>query len=146
MDRLIYTIGHSNRSMDDLVEILKQLKIAALLDVRRYPDSQRFPQFSQEVLSVALARIQIDYHWLGEQLGGYRAVGYDQYVETESFQKGVLRLQDLAEIGLSAIMCAEKDFNRCHRRFIADALTRTQWRVVHIIESDFLCCHQLGIL
>jgi len=132
--RLIYSIGHSTRSLDELVELLAAHGIAALADVRRFPRSRKNPQFNRELLEGELPARGIEYRWLGDLLGGYRDGGYQAYLATEEFRRGLAELEGMAAGRRTAFMCAEKLFFRCHRRFIADALVERGWRVLHIIE------------
>lgn len=132
--RLIYSIGHSTRSLDELVALLAAHKVEALVDVRRFPRSRHNPQFNREAIEIKLPQRGIEYHWLGETLGGFRG-GYTDYMSTEDFERGLAELEEIAEGKHTACMCAEKLFFRCHRRFIADALVKRGWRVLHIIEE-----------
>ena len=132
--RVIYTLGHSTRSLEDFIALLKELGVEAVADVRRFPRSRHNPQFGRETLEQALAAEGIEYHWLGENLGGYRSGGYEAYTESESFREGLRKLEALAGRKKTAVMCAEKLWFRCHRRFIADELVKKGWEVWHIIE------------
>ena len=109
-------------------------KIEVIADVRRFPTS-RHRHFKQEALKETLNRCGIEYNHIIE-LGGYRTGGYRQYMRTEDFEKGLLRLEQLAASRRVAIMCAELLFFRCHRRFIADALTERGHTVIHIIDEQ----------
>ena len=71
----IYTVGHSTRSLEELVGLLREHGIEALADVRSFPSSKRYPHFHKDVLSQQLPQAGIDYHWFGETLGGYRKKG-----------------------------------------------------------------------
>jgi uncharacterized protein (DUF488 family) len=132
--RVIYTIGTSTRLLRELIEILKEQDVKRLVDVRRFPTSSRFPHFRKERLSRSLPRSGIEYVYLGDKLGGYRAEGYDAYAVTEEFLEGIKELEGLAAEKKTAIACAERFFWKCHRRFIADELMRRGWNVRHIIE------------
>lgn len=133
-DKLIYSIGHSTRSLDELVALLTAHNVEALADVRRFPRSRHNPQFNREALERELPARGIEYHWLGEALGGFRG-GYTDYMSTEDFKRGLAKLEEIARGKRMAFMCAEKLFFRCHRRSIADALVERGWRVLHIIEK-----------
>src|SRR6266568_371634 len=118
----IWTIGHSTRTIDEFVSLLKENEIKLLVDVRAWPGSKRYPQFNKEALEESLSAHAIHYEHVAE-LGGKRKStpdshntawrnasfrGYADYMETEQFQKGIKRLLDVAtEAGASAIMCAE---------------------------------------
>ena len=131
---IIYTIGHSNRSLEEFLSLLDHYGIGLVVDVRRFPTSRKYPHFSRESLEAALSSRGIGYAWLGDLLGGYRKGGYRAYMETEEFRRGLERLLELAEGRRTAIMCAERLWFRCHRRFIADALVAMGHEVVHIVE------------
>ncbi|MBC7265116.1 MAG: MFS transporter [Chloroflexi bacterium] len=132
--RRIYSIGHSTRSLDEMVGLLAAHGVQVLVDVRRFPHSRKNPQFNRETLEETLPGQGIEYHWLGDLLGGYRDGGYEGYLATEEFGRGLAELEEIAAGKQTAFMCAEKLFFRCHRRFIADALVERGWRVLHIIE------------
>lgn len=128
----IYTIGSSNRSRQEFINLLKAYKIEALLDVRRFPKS-RFPHFEKENLSGNLDKEGFEYFWFGKELGGYRKGGYEKYLDSEEFKKGLSKIEEIAEKKSSCIMCAERFPWKCHRRFIAQALEKNGWRVIHIL-------------
>jgi uncharacterized protein (DUF488 family) len=145
----LFTIGHSTHPIDRFVELLSGHRVEVLCDVRRYPGSRRNPQFNVEPLRHSLAGAGIAYEPFGDELGGRRKAskvphgpsavwrndafrGYAEYMETPEFAAGLERLEDLARERRTAIMCAESDWHRCHRRLIADALTARGWRVIHI--------------
>ncbi len=134
----IYTIGHSNRTINELLLILKNYNIKTVVDVRRFPKSTKNPQFNKEELEKQLKRHGIKYYWLGEELGGYRKGGYQEYMKTKDYLKGIQKLLELVESsnGNIALMCSEKLWFKCHRRFIADTLVNLGYRVIHIIELD----------
>jgi len=130
----IWTVGTSNRSIEEFLHLLMAYKIEVIADVRRFPTSKH-RHFRQEVLKETLNRCGIEYNHIIE-LGGYRTGGYRQYMRTEDFEKGLLRLEQLATSRRVAIMCAELLFFRCHRRFIADALTERGHTVIHIVDEQ----------
>ncbi len=134
--KLIYTIGTSTRSIEEFIEILRIFNIKTLLDVRSFPNSKIFPHFNRENLEISLAKKGFDYVYLGKELGGFRKGSYENHMNTESFKKGIEKLEEIATKSLSIFFCAEKMFLKCHRRFIAEALTQRGWRVIHIIEKD----------
>jgi uncharacterized protein (DUF488 family) len=155
----LFTIGHSTHPAERFVELLRRHRIELLCDVRRFPGSRRSPQFNADALRESLAAAGIAYEPCGEQLGGRRRPsrvvhgpaaawrnaafrGYAEHMETPQFGAGVERLEELARERRAAIMCAEADWRRCHRRLIADALTARGWRVVHIRPDGRLEPHQ----
>lgn len=155
-----YTIGYSTRDLAELLALLKEYGIEILVDVRAFPTSGRNPKFTREELERRLPKEGIEYHWLGEELGGYRRGGlgerspnkgwetegfrsYADYMLTAPFHKGVEKLLKLAGAGRLALMCAERFWWRCHRRLISDYLVAQGHRVVHIIEEDRMVEHRL---
>lgn len=148
MDALtLWTIGHSNRSMEQFLELLASQHIQVLADVRRFPGSRRLPHFGQENLSKSLSAAGIDYVHFPE-LGGRRKAladspnnawrneafrGYADFMMTEEFHAGIDRLLKLAREKRTAIMCAEALWWQCHRSLIADYLKAAGHNVMHIL-------------
>ena len=144
---LLYTVGHSTRSLDALVETLRAHSIQTLVDIRAFPMSRRLPQFNRESLEKSLPAAGIDYVWM-KGLGGYRKksredspnIGlrnasfrnYADYMLTPEFGQAVARLLELAERGNAAIMCAERMYFQCHRMLVSDYLTAHGHTVLHI--------------
>ncbi|GLI54106.1 DUF488 domain-containing protein [Thermodesulfovibrio yellowstonii] len=145
-EKLIYTIGTSNRSIDEFIEILKKYQIKKAIDVRSFPKSKKFPHFNSERLIEALEKEGIGYFYLGDKLGGFRKGGYENYTKTEEFKRGIEALEELAENSLSVFFCAEKLFFRCHRRFISEVLTQRGWKVIHIVEKERIYEHKKIVL
>ena len=147
----IWTIGHSTRTIDDFISLLKQNEIRLLVDVRAWPGSKRYPQFNKDALAEALNAYGIRYEHF-PKLGGKRKSkpdsrntawrnasfrGYADYMETEQFQKGIERLLEVAaKAGSTAIMCAEAVWWRCHRSLIADYLKAREVEVPHILSAN----------
>jgi len=129
----IYTIGHSNLAIPDFCTLLKSQDVDTVADVRRFPQSRRHPQYAKDALRASLLEAGIVYLWLGEALGGFRSGGYEGYVTGDAFRQAVSDLESIAQRSPTAIMCAERDPADCHRRFIADALVRRGWHVLHIV-------------
>jgi uncharacterized protein (DUF488 family) len=128
----LYTVGHSTRTLDDLVGLLHDYGITQLVDVRHYPRSRRNPQFNLEALERELPSHGIAYAW-DEDLGGFRKGGYLAYMATPTFSRGLERLEGLLSRGPTSIMCAEIVWFRCHRRFIARQMVARGYRVTHIV-------------
>jgi uncharacterized protein (DUF488 family) len=144
---ILYSVGHGDRSLEELLEILRAAGIGALVDVRAQPHSSRHPQFSGEALRRALEQAGMVYHWAGRQLGGRRPVqpgsrhralepdlrGYADYMDGAAFRQAARQLQRMAGQGPTAMLCAERDPARCHRRLIADYLVLQGLRVIHLL-------------
>jgi len=142
-----YTIGHSTRSLAELVELLQGAGVEMLADVRAIPRSRTNPQFNADVLPPELGTHGIAYVHLPE-LGGRRGRAthspndfwenasfrnYADYAGTPAFQAGLERLRMLGRDRCTAIMCAEAVWWRCHRRIIADYLISAGESVLHIL-------------
>ena len=131
---MIYTIGHSSHPIERFLGLLRR-RIVALVDVRSRPYSKHAPWFQKRPLERALAGAEIDYLFLGDELGGYDLApeDYARRATEEGFLRGVERLVALARERATAIMCAEEDPRRCHRHLlIAPALRERGIQVVHI--------------
>jgi uncharacterized protein (DUF488 family) len=150
----IYTIGHSTRAIEDFAAMLKEARVAAVADVRRYPRSRRHPQFNSDALAHSLAEAGISYRHF-EALGGRRSAApakpsantlwreepfrnYADYAETDEFRAALDALVALAAERPVAIMCAEAVWWRCHRRIITDYLIARGDEVVHILDKGKL--------
>lgn len=153
----IFTIGHSTRSIEEFVALLKAHAIEQLVDVRTIPKSRRVPQFNSDALSRELQKREIAYVHL-KSLGGLRHAkkdsintgwrnasfrGYADYMATDEFREGLERLMELASEKRLAIMCAESVPWRCHRSLIGDALLVRGVRVEDIMNATSSRPHEL---
>lgn len=142
----ILTIGHSTRTLDELVQLLQANRVNLVADVRTVPASRRMPHFARASLERELPHHRIDYVHLPE-LGGLRKPnrdsintgwrnasfrGYADHMRSEEFRRGLDRLESLAGAHTVAVMCAEAVPWRCHRSLLADALTVQGVEVSHI--------------
>lgn len=154
----LYSVGHSNRSIEGLIAMLAQTGIETLVDVRAQPRSARHPQFNEDALRAACERAGIVYHWAGRQLGGMRAPradsphralseevrGFADHMGSEPFKKSAAQLLQMAARAPTAMLCAERDPQHCHRALIADYLLLQGARVLHLIEAGDLREHLLS--
>jgi len=155
----LYTVGHSNRSAEELIALLKTAGVTTLVDVRAQPASARHPQFAMEPLRQALEREGMIYHWAGRHLGGFRQPrpnsphialdadgfrGFADHMDSEMFQRGASQLINLGMKAPTAFMCAEKLPAQCHRSLIADYLVLKGVNVVHLIEAGDMREHLLN--
>ncbi len=138
----IFTIGHSTRSLDELIGIVRCYDVSTLVDVRHFPRSRRNPQFNLDNLESELPASGIHYHWI-EELGGFRDGGYENYMDSEDFILGLKKLTQIAKRSTTAIMCAELLWFRCHRTFVASILTKAGWKVIHIYDEKRTQIHRL---
>jgi uncharacterized protein (DUF488 family) len=134
VNRVVYTLGTSTRTLEEFIALLQHLEVEVVVDVRRFPTS-RFEYFRKEELARSLLEAGIDYGYLGGELGGYRRGGYQAFLATEEFQQGLGKLEAIAKERKTAIVCAERLPWRCHRRFIGGELERRGWQVIHVIDE-----------
>jgi len=152
---VIWTIGHSTRSLEDFLGLLGAERIELLADVRRYPASRMHPHFYAEIFRQSLIATGLRYEAYSE-LGGRRSPragstntrwrnasfrGYADYMETPAFDAALARLMADAAHARTAIMCAEAPWWRCHRALIADALKARGMEVLHIMGEGKLIVH-----
>ena len=146
----LWTIGHSTRSLEAFLELLRTHEIERLVDVRRFPRSRRHPHFNADALAEALPAAGIVYRHL-PGLGGFRRPradsrnagwrnasfrGYADYMETDAFADQLAALLEEAGAGRTAYMCAEAVPWRCHRSLISDALVARGVEVRHILGAE----------
>jgi uncharacterized protein (DUF488 family) len=144
---LVCTIGHSDRPIEEFIDLLRRNEVQCVLDIRTVPRSRHNPQFNRDTLPAALAAAGIGYRHIAE-LGGLRHAradspnagwhnasfrGYADYMQTPQFEHSVDELARLAARTRVALMCAEAVPWRCHRSLVADALTVRSVPVEHII-------------
>ncbi len=155
---MIFTIGHSTRTLDELLALLQAHNVTRLADIRTVPRSRRYPHFAREALASSLPAHGIAYkHFPG--LGGLRRPlresintawrndsfrGYADYMGTASFERSLDDLLAFADGDRTAVMCAEAVWWRCHRRLLADALVARDVEVFHIVSRSDTVRHQLS--
>lgn len=153
----LYTIGHSTRSLDELVALLRKVDVSVLVDIRTVPRSRHNPQFDAGTLAAVLPARGLEYVHL-PALGGLRHArkdsvntgwrnasfrGYADYMQTDGFEQGLASLHALAKKRRVAIMCAEAVPWRCHRSLVADALIIRGAEVEHIVGSGRPSPHRI---
>lgn len=146
--KAIWTIGHSTRSIDDFIGLLRSFEIGQLADVRHFPGSRKFPHFNKPELQSSLLKAGIQYHHL-VSLGGRRKPdpnskntgwrhpafrGYADYMGTDDFRNGIITLEKIGSAQRTAYMCSEAVWWRCHRSLISDYLKVKGWQVNHIMD------------
>ena len=155
----LFTVGHSNRSLRELLDLLTEAGVTTLVDVRAHPHSTRHPQFGSDVLRAGAEEAGMVYHWAGRQLGGRRPTapnsphvaldedglrGYADYMDSEPFHKAAAQLVQLAGRSATAVLCAERLPEHCHRALLADYLTLQGVQVVHLVGPAESREHQLS--
>src|SRR5713101_471426 len=154
----LFTIGHSTRSLDELIDALQAHSIETLVDIRSFPMSRRLPHFSRESLEKALPAAGIQYVWM-KDLGGRRKKSledspnvalrndsfrnYADYMLTPEFERAIAELIKLGEQSRTAYMCAERVYFRCHRMLVSDWLVAHGHEALHIDDAKPVKPHQL---
>lgn len=159
MNVTLYTIGHSNRSIEQLLAMLHGAGVRLLVDIRSQPTSTRYPQFESDTLRNELEAAGLQYHWAGRSLGGRRTPrtqsphiallddglrGFADHMASDNFKKGVAQLINLAGRSSTAVLCAERLPETCHRQLLADYLLLQGVTVVHLIDPGVHREHQLS--
>ena len=158
---ILYTVGHSTRTFDELLAVLDEAGVRTLVDIRRFPASRRHPQYNRGALEAELPARGIGYCWL-ESLGGRRKSilpieespnrawqvdafrNYADALTTPEFLAGVEALEALGRASPTAYMCAEKPWWKCHRRILSDLLLARGWEVVHLVDPGERAAHELS--
>ena len=146
----VFTIGHSNRPLEEFLGLLGESRIECVVDVRRLPGSRSFPQYDADALTLSLAEHGIDY-WYLPPLCGRRSkreldgippedfwtnasfARYAAYAHSAAFAEGLQALLLRARVQRCAVMCSEAVWWRCHRRIITDHLLALGVSVFHIM-------------
>ncbi|HEX4069049.1 MAG TPA: DUF488 domain-containing protein [Candidatus Babeliales bacterium] len=154
---VVFTIGHSTRSIEEFIEILKHYHITELVDIRTIPKSRHNPQFNEHELAHVLRNHHIGYRHQ-KNLGGLRHThkdsintgwenlsfrGYADYMQTDEFHEGLQTLMDIAHEKTVVIMCAEAVPWRCHRSLVGDALLVHGFDVENIFSVTSVKPHTL---
>ena len=155
---VLYTIGHSTRSLEELISALRAHEIQTLVDIRAFPMSRRLPQFNRDSLEQSLPAAGNRYRSM-TALGGYRKKtleesphialrnqsfrNYADYMLTPEFEQAISELLALANNSRTAYMCAERPYFRCHRMLVSDWLTAHGHEVLHIDAEGPIRPHKL---
>jgi uncharacterized protein (DUF488 family) len=153
----IFTVGHSTRSIDGFVELLRAHGVRGIVDIRTIPRSRHNPQFNADLLEHSLEQKGMSYKHIKE-LGGLRHArkdspnlgwrnasfrGFADYMATPEFSEGLESLIEIAIARETSLMCAEAVPWRCHRSLIGDALTKKGWIVRDIMSRTVATRHLL---
>jgi uncharacterized protein (DUF488 family) len=146
----LYSIGHSTRTIEELITALQAQGIKTLVDIRAFPMSRRLPHFNRESLEKSLGDAGIKYVWIRE-LGGMRKKSLDDspnvalrnasfrnyadYMLTPEFENAAAQLIQLAQHSPTAYMCAERVYFKCHRMLVSDWLVAQGHEVLHIDDA-----------
>jgi uncharacterized protein (DUF488 family) len=156
----LFTIGHSTRSLEELIGALHAHSIQTLVDIRSFPRSRRLPHFNREALEKSLPEAGIQYVWM-KDLGGRRKKSledspnvalrndsfrnYADYMLTPEFERAAADLIKLAEQSRTVYMCAERVYFRCHRMLVSDWLVAHGHEVLHIDDEKPAKPHKLMV-
>ena len=154
----LFTIGHSTRTLEELIETLQAHSIRSLVDIRAFPMSRRLPHFNRESLEKTLPNTNIHYLWM-KDLGGRKKKSlaespnlalrndsfrnYADYMLTPRFERAIAELIKIGEPSRTAYMCAERAYFRCHRMLVSDWLVAHGHQVLHIDDAKPPKPHQL---
>jgi uncharacterized protein (DUF488 family) len=154
----LFTVGHSTRTLDELIGALHAHSIQTLVDIRSFPMSRRLPHFNRESLEKSLPEAGIEYVWR-KDLGGRRKKSledspnvalrnesfrnYADYMLTREFERAAADLIKFAEQSRTAYMCAERVYFRCHRMLVSDWLVAHGHEVLHIDDEKPAKPHKL---
>jgi len=154
----LYSIGHSTRTLEELIRALQTHGIGTLVDIRAFPTSRRWPQFNREWLEQRLPESGIRYLWM-KALGGYRKKTLDEspnfalrndsfrnyadYMLSAEFERAMAELIALGQQSATACMCAERVHFRCHRMLVSDWLVARGHQVLHIDATGPVKPHKL---
>jgi uncharacterized protein (DUF488 family) len=147
---ILHTIGHSTRTIEELIAALRAHQIETLVDIRAFPMSRRLPHFNRETLQKTLTQAGVRYVWM-KALGGYRKKilaespnvalrnasfrNYADYMLTDEFEQAMTELIALGAASRTAYMCAERLYFHCHRMLVSDWLVAHGHEVMHIDEE-----------
>ncbi len=154
---VVFTVGHSTRTLESFVDLLKEHAVKKVVDIRTIPRSRHNPQFNQETLPDQLRASKIGYihlaglgglrhaHKDSPNTGGHNASfrGFADYMQTKAFEKSLQRLMQLAKRAQIVLMCAEAVPWRCHRSLVADALKIRGISVEHIVSPKKRQIHEI---
>lgn len=135
VSEVIYTLGTSTREIGEFFSLIEIYGIKSIVDVRRFPQSKRFPHFNKDKIKKESERLGISYYWLGDLLGGFRTGGYESYKKEASYLKGLNEVESMAKESVIVLICAERLPRKCHRFQIAKSLKEHGWEVIHIIDE-----------
>lgn len=143
----VYTLGHSNYTLERLAEMLRYFNINCVVDIRGTPYSKYNIQFDKEKLQYSLTKAGFIYIYMGIEFAANRInkISYNQYGYSdfekvsleEDFKKGIIRIKDGCTRGYRIVLLgAMQDPIRCHRSIlVGKALIGAGFRVNHILDD-----------
>ncbi len=137
----LYTIGHSNHSLEDFLKLLEFKGIKKLVDVRSTPYSKYSPHFNKNNIKKSLESKGINYFYLGDKIGGRptnksyykdKKVNYKSMEMDEKYREGIKNLEDIIEHKRTVLMCSEENPYQCHRHKLITHTLKERYGVIHI--------------
>jgi len=166
---ILRTVGHGNRSAEELIDLLKDAGVSYIVDIRSIPHSVRFPHFASQALRSSLRKAGIDYIYMGDLLGG-KPLPHEQAEDTEwkqghldvrlvaslrrtpRWREGLEKLATLVKDRDNAdesgcLLCSESDPTKCHRSLVALELARELpgLEVSHLISRHRHAREEVGV-
>jgi len=147
----LYTIGHSNHSLAQFLELLRMHEITVIADIRSVPQSRFSPQFNQKNLIETLTQIGCHYVFLGKELGGKRQekecycngqIDSEKVLALPIFQEGCERLLREVADNRVALLCSEKDPAKCHRAYWVSRALCHRLSIRHILADGSTITHE----
>lgn len=154
----IYTIGHSTRTIEELIAALEAQEIRLLVDIRAFPASRRLPHFNRGAMEISLPAAGIEYRWKPE-MGGRRGKAkpdspntglrveafraYADHMQSDEFKRAAAEVLAWAQERRTAVMCAEKMWFQCHRMLVSDYYTAHGVEVWHVVDQRPVRLHSL---
>lgn len=150
---VVYTVGHSNHSIEEFIQLLEKHNINCICDVRSMPYSRFTEQYNRENIKGFLSKYNIKYLFFGEEFGARREekslltngmVDFEKVAKNEKFIKGIERIEKGLERGYRiALMCTEKEPIECHRTILVSRnLSIKGMNVLHILADGTAVCHE----
>ena len=147
---ILFTVGHSTRSLAEFIKLLKLNEVGAIADVRSSPYSRHMPHFNRDPLQAALKEHGIQYVFLGDELGARReeaecyvdgVAKYELIAKTAAFADGIARIRKGCDKFRVAMMCAEKDPLTCHRTILVARVLKDEYEIRHIVSEESVLTH-----
>lgn len=136
-NKIVYSLGHSNLDIKEFLKGLKNFHIEHILDIRSIPKSSYVPHFDKENLEKELAKNKIGYTYCGITVGGRQEIDFIEYTKSSRFKEAIKQIERIIDRKICAIMCSEKDFRNCHRRYVSDSLIQDGYDVIQIKIDEY---------
>lgn len=131
-NKIVYSLGHSNADINKFIKTIKNLHIQHILDIRSVPKSLYVPHFDKERLEKELVENDIGYTFCGITAGGRQSIDFIEYSKSSQYHEAIKQIERIIDRKICAIMCSEKNFRNCHRKYVSDSLIRDGYEVIQI--------------